>query len=273
MVMQSLLTAAVWTVAFLPTIVRGSETEMMVVFGLNVPLMTTSDLPFCWARPTPLWRLHTGACKVPLLLSLHVTAPVDPTWIASVSAAQWPSSMQTAGPMPAHSVSRLQARQVLTGVVVEQMGVVLAHWLLPVHWTHWPSLRQAGSAGFLAKHWASDVQAVHVLVDEQMGAAAAHVALVRQPTQALVVVSQTPVAPLQSLLPLHWTQAPVVAHTARVASLRAAHSSLVLQAWHLALLQTGVAPAQLAALVHWTQVFVVVSHAGVAPLHAVLLLH
>ena len=71
---------------------------------------------------------------------------------------------------------------------------------------------------------------MQVLVDAQMGVAVAQVALVRQPTQVFAVVSQAGVAPLQSVLPLHWTQAPVVAHTARVASLRAAHSSLVLQA-------------------------------------------
>ncbi|MBK8717450.1 MAG: hypothetical protein IPN32_22295 [Deltaproteobacteria bacterium] len=45
--------------------------------------------------------------------------------------------------------------QVLTAA--SQMGVAPPQpsSLLAVHWTHWPSSRQAGLAGSLAAHWAS----------------------------------------------------------------------------------------------------------------------
>jgi hypothetical protein len=45
--------------------------------------------------------------------------------------------MHTPGPMPLHSVSAVQARQVF--VVVLQIGVLPEHWVLLVHCTHWPA--------------------------------------------------------------------------------------------------------------------------------------
>jgi hypothetical protein len=42
--------------------------------------------------------------------------------------------MQTAGPMPAHSLSKAQARHVLAvALAVAQMGVAPEHWVLLVH--------------------------------------------------------------------------------------------------------------------------------------------
>lgn len=63
--------------------------------------------------------------------------------MVSPSVAQWPSLwlMHTPGPMAEHSLSAVQARQVL--VAVAQMGVTPAQVVLSVHCTQAPLLPQA----------------------------------------------------------------------------------------------------------------------------------
>ena len=128
---------------FFPTIVSGAVIAMFVEPEVNAPLMTTTGLEPDLARPTPFWTLHTGACAVPALLSLHVAPPRVPTYTVSASVAQWPSLclMHTPGPMAEHSLSAVQARQVF--VAVAQMGVAPEQVVLSVHWTQAPPLPQA----------------------------------------------------------------------------------------------------------------------------------
>jgi hypothetical protein len=85
------------------------------------------------------------------------------------------------------------------------------------------------------------VQAVHAS-EEHIGVAAAHVALVRHCTHLFVVVSQTGVAPEQSVFAAHWTHAPAAEHTVRAGSARVTHSTAVVHVAHVpAAEQIGVA--------------------------------
>lgn len=72
-------------------------------------------------------------------------------------------------------------------------------------------------AGVAPPHSASAVQPVHCWPGPQIGVVPPQLAFVRQPTQILVVVSQTGVAPAQWVLRRHCTHCPaagpVVAHT------------------------------------------------------------
>jgi hypothetical protein len=57
--------------------VSGEETAMVGVAAAKVPLTITTGFEPDLAMLMPLARLHTGACAVPALLSLHVL--VGPT--------------------------------------------------------------------------------------------------------------------------------------------------------------------------------------------------
>jgi len=127
------------TALFFPTMVSGAETAMVVENpregGVNVPLMSTTDLEPVLASVTPAWAEHTGADELPVpVVSEHVVVPLVPTYTVCASVAQWPSSKQTPGPTPEHSVSEAHARQVF--VAVAQMGVIPEHWALVTHVTH-----------------------------------------------------------------------------------------------------------------------------------------
>jgi hypothetical protein len=97
------------------------------------------------------------------------------------------------------------------------------------------------------------VQAAQVLVAPHIGAVAAHVALVRQPTHVFVVVSQTETPPAQVELSIHWTQAPAAEQTARVGSPSATHWLEAVQAVQVPLAQTGAATGQVALVRQPTQ--------------------
>jgi predicted metal-dependent phosphotriesterase family hydrolase len=74
---------------------------------------------------------------LPVGTEVGSTPPVATTMV-SAAEAQRPSwwLMHTPGPMPTHSVSAVQARQVF--VVVLQMGVAPEQVVLSVHCTHLP---------------------------------------------------------------------------------------------------------------------------------------
>jgi hypothetical protein len=67
------------------------------------------------------------------------------------------------------------------------------------------------------------VHPAHVLVAPQIGVADVQVALVRQPTHLLAVVSHTDAVLAQFVFAVHWTQAPAAEHTARVGSASVVH--------------------------------------------------
>ena len=144
-------------------------------------------------------------------------------WLAAVQAVQVWVVAEQMGVAPEHVALAAQPTHLV--VAVSQTGVAPEQVLSSVHWAHWPSARHAGRAGFFARHWAAAVHPAQILVGPQMGAVAPHVALLRQPTQVFVVVSQTDAGPAaeQSVFLVHWTQVPVVAHTARVGSASPAH--------------------------------------------------
>jgi hypothetical protein len=146
-------------------------------------------------------------------------ALVEVTITVSAPEAHRPSwwLMHTPGPMAEHSLSAVQARQVL--VVVLQIGVVPEQVVLSMHATHAPVVEHAGWVESTAAHWPEDVHPVHVLVAvEQMGVTPEQLALVRHWTHLFVVVSQTGVAPEHVVLSTHSTHAPVLAHAGLVAS-------------------------------------------------------
>jgi hypothetical protein len=173
-----------------------------------------------------------------LLLAVHWTqAPpaAHATRFASFNPAQSLSPAQAwhlsllphIGVVPLQLAAEVHWTQVL--VVVSQAGVAPAHdvaTVVAVHWTHWPSARHAGRAALLAWHCKSAVQAMHVLEDEQMGAATGQVVLATHPTQVFVPVSHTGVVPvhLALLVAVHGTQAPVAEHATRLGSLKPVQS-------------------------------------------------
>jgi hypothetical protein len=272
-VIASALVAAAEVIVppLLPTMVSGEFTAMLAEPAAKAPLTATTGLAPVLASPTPFSRLHTGACAVPALLSLHVAVPSAPTYTVSASVAQWPSVIHTLGPTPEHSLSAEHLRQAF--VVVAQIGVVPEHVLLSVHWTQAPVAAQAVCPANVEQSLVF-VQPRQVLVAvAQIGVEPEQVAFVRHCTHVLIVTLQTLVVPphLVALVAVHCTQAPPAAQATRAGSFRPAQSGSVAHAWHFSLIpQIGVAPVQLAEVMHWTQVFVVMSQAGVVPMHDVL---
>jgi hypothetical protein len=179
--------------------------------------------------------------------------------------------MHTPGPIAEHSLSAEHFRQVF--VEVAQMGVVPAHVLLSVHWTHEPVEAQAVCPVNDEQSLAL-AQPRHVLVVvAQIGVVPEHVPFVRHWAHLLVVVLHTVVVPVHFVLlaAVHWTQAPPVAQATRAGSFNPAQSASPAHALHFSSApQMGVGPMHVAAEVHWTQVLVVVSQAGVVPMHDVL---
>jgi len=109
-------------------------------------------------------------------------------------------------------------------LVVSQTGVLPEQLALLVHWTQAPLVAHATRLGSASpEHGLVAEQPVQVWPAEQMGAVPEHCALERHWTHLLVAVSQAGVVPGQSGLPVHSTQAPVLAQTARNGSPRFAH--------------------------------------------------
>jgi hypothetical protein len=82
--MPSAPVAAAMTALFLPTMVSGAETAMVVVKpeggAASVPLMSTTDLEPVFASVTPFCTKHTGVEKAPVpVVSEHVVVPLVPT--------------------------------------------------------------------------------------------------------------------------------------------------------------------------------------------------
>ncbi len=145
---------------------------MVAVVPSPLPVSTPLDWPMM-ATWLPLGSVHDAVpVTEPRMMIRLLPVGMDEgrvgvlvTTTVSASEAQWPSRMHTPGPMPAHSLSPVQARQVL--VVVAQMGVVPPQWLLLVHRTHCPAAlpddTQAGLLVSLSEHSLSDLQAPHVV--------------------------------------------------------------------------------------------------------------
>ena len=270
------------TALFFPTMVSGVETAMLVVAPgdgeVGVPLTSMTGLEPVFASETPSGSEHTGADELPVpVLSEHVDVPLVPTYTVSASIAQWPSVMQTPGPISEHSLSVAQARQVFCGVVapaeIWQTGFGPEQVVLSVHWTQAPLEAQA-VCPVKPVQSAAVAHPRHVLVAiAQMGVAPEQVAFVRHWTHLLLVVLQTLVAPMHLVLfvAVHCTQAPVAAQAARAGSLKAKHSVSAAHAWHLSVVpQMGVAPEQVAAEVHCTQALFLVSQTEVVPMQEAL---
>lgn len=161
------------------------------------PRMTTRRLPVA---------SEVGRADVLVATTVSASEAHRPSWCF----------MHTPGPMPVHSLSPEQERQVF--VAVSQMGVLPPQWLLLVQRTHCPTAlperTQTGLLGSFAWHSSSDLQAPHV-VAVQMGLLPEQFVLVRHSTHLLVDVWQygvvVPTTPEQWVLLVHWTQAPVLA--------------------------------------------------------------
>jgi hypothetical protein len=175
--------------------------------------------------------------------------------------------MHTPGPIPAHSLSAVQGRQVL--VLVLQMGVEPEQVELSVHCTHAPLGAQVVWPAKLEQSLAPEhLRHVFVFV-LQIGVLPEHVLLSVHWTHLFVVVLQTLVEPVQALalVSVHCTQAPL-AQAPRAASFSVPHSESPAQPLHLSSLpHRGVGFAQFAADVHCTQLLVLGSQAGVLPVH------
>jgi hypothetical protein len=102
--------------------------------------------------------------------------------------------------------------------------------------------------------------------------AAAHSLSAMQPRQVFVDVAQMGVVPEQVLLPVHCTQAPLLAQ-AGVALFLVAHWLAAVQAVQISFAQMGVAPEHPALVRHWTHLFAVVSQTGVLPEQVLLSMH
>ena len=91
-----------------------------------------------------------------------------------------------------------------------------------------------------------------------------HSASAVQPRQVLVEMAQMGVVPEQVLLPVHWTQVPLLAQ-AGVAMFLVEHWLGVVQATQALFVQMGAIPEHPALVRHCTHLFVVVSQTGVLP--------
>ena len=207
--------------------VQTSAGEQMGVAPEQVALVT---------QPTHLFAVvsQTGVAPEHCVLSVHWTqAPVEEhVGVAATFARHWLEVVQAVhvcvvgeqmGVAPEQVA--LVAQPTHLFAVVSQTGVAPEQVVLSMHSVHWPSARHAGRAGFFPWHWAPVTQPAQIFVGPQMGAAAPQVALLRQPTQVFVAVSQTEAGPdaVQSVFAAHWTHVPVVEHTARVGSASPAH--------------------------------------------------
>lgn len=244
----------------------------------------------CTQRLAATWHTGVVPTQAMVLLMVHWTqAPICVPLLAQ------------AGVAPAHSASRMQARQVRdgrlhTGVLPAQCalelhctqrfvsslqtGVVPMHAIVleAVHCTQAPAREPlVAQAGVAPRHSLSVRQGRQVrVVSSHTGVVPEQSASVLQRTQRLVSGLQTPMEGVHALalLGVHWTQAPALGP-------KVAHAGVAPPHWLSAVqgpqrrverLQMGVLPEHSALELHWTQVLVVVLHTGVAPVHARLLL-